>query len=114
MSSTRALDGAQETRAQAYARALEVWAQWLRQWRRTKAPLALHATLICKQIAAEKFAARRTELQADRSARHAMRDARTELALDQMLAQNRRDERASRSAGELIEALADDADAFHG
>jgi hypothetical protein len=38
-------------------------------------PRALHATLNCKQIASEKFAAWRAELQADRSARHAMRDA---------------------------------------
>ena len=92
-----------------------MWGQWLRQWRCTKAPRALHATLIiCKQIAAEKIAAWPAELQADRSARHAMRDARTELALDQMLAQNRCDEPASRSAGELAESLVDDPDAFHG
>jgi hypothetical protein len=88
------INGVRETRAQAYGRALEVWGQWLRHWRRTGAPRALHATLICKQIAAEKFAAWRAELRADRSARHAMRAARNELALDQMLAQIRRDEQA--------------------
>jgi hypothetical protein len=121
MSSTDAVDGVQETRAQAYARALEVWGQWLRQWRRTWGPRALHATLASKQIAAEKFAAWRAELQADRSARHAMRAVRTELALDQTLAQIRRDEQAIKSSGsfasgELAAVLADDpeARAFHG
>ena len=94
MSSTDSVDGVQETRAQAYARALEAWGQWLRQWRRTGAPRALHATLICKQIASEKFAAWRAELRADRSARHAMRATRNALAMDQMLAQIRHDEQA--------------------
>ena len=94
MSSTDSIGGVQETRAQAYARALEVWGQWLRQWRRTGAPRALHATLACKQIASERFASWRAELRADRSARQSMRAARTELALDQMLVQIRRDEEA--------------------
>ena len=49
MSSTGSVGGVQETRAQAYARALEVWGQWLRQWRRTGTPRALHATLACKR-----------------------------------------------------------------
>jgi hypothetical protein len=114
MSSTDSVDGAQETRAQAYARALEAWGQWLRHWRRTGAPRALHATLVCKQIASEKFAAWRAELRADRSARHAMRAARNELALDQMLAQIRREEQAIKSSGlasdELAKVLADDPD----
>ena len=57
MSSTDLVEGMLETRAQAYARALEAWGQWLRQWRRTGAPRALHATLICKEIASERFAA---------------------------------------------------------
>jgi hypothetical protein len=121
MSSTDAVDGVQETDAQPYARALEVWGQWLRQWQRTKTPRALHATLICKQIAAEKFAGWRAELRADRSARHAMRAVRTELALDQTLAQIRRDEQAIKASGglasgELAEVLADDpkGHAFHG
>jgi hypothetical protein len=82
MSSTGSVGGVQETRAQAYARALEVWGQWLRQWRRTGTPRALHATLACKQIASERFAAWRAELRADRSARQSMRAARTELVLE--------------------------------
>ena len=94
MFSTGPVDGVQGTRAQDYARALEAWGQWLQHWRRTGAPRALQATLVCKQIASEKFAAWRAELQADRSARHAMRAARTGLALDQMLAKIRRDEQA--------------------
>ena len=94
MSSTDSVGGVQETRAQAYARALEVWGQWLRQWRRTGAPRALHAALTCKQISSERFAAWRAELRADRSARQSMRVARTERALDQMLVQIRRDEEA--------------------
>jgi hypothetical protein len=104
MSSTDSVGGVQETRAQAYARALEVWGQWLRQWRRTGAPRALHATLACKQIATERFAAWRAELRADRSARQSMRAARSELVLDQMLVQIRRDEEAS----ELARGLAAD------
>jgi hypothetical protein len=104
MSSTGSVGGVQETRAQAYARALEVWGQWLRQWRRTGAPRALHATLACKQIAAERFAAWRAELRADRSVRQSMRAARSELVLDQMLVQIRRDEEAS----ELARGLAAD------
>ena len=98
MSSTDSVGGVQETRAQAYARALEVWGQWLRQWRRTGAPRALHAALTCKQISSERFAAWRAELRADRSARQSMRVARTERALDQMLVQIRRDEEAIESA----------------
>ena len=94
MSSTDSVEGVQETCAQAYARALEAWGQWLRHWRRTGAPRALHATLVCKQIASEKFAAWRAELLADRSARQAVRATRTALALDQTLGQIRRDEQA--------------------
>ena len=83
MSSTDSVEGVQETRAQAYARALEVWGQWLRHWRRTGAPRALHATLICKEIASERFAAWRAELRAERSARQSIRIARTERDLQQ-------------------------------
>jgi hypothetical protein len=101
MSSTGSVGGVQETRAQAYARALDVWGQWLRQWRRTGAPRALHAALTCKQIASERLAAWRAELRADRSARQSMRVARTERALDQMLVQIRRDEEAIESARDL-------------
>ncbi len=81
MSSTDSIGGVQETRAQAYARSLEVWGQWLRQWRRTGAPRALHAALACKQIASERFGAWRAELRADRSARQSMRAA---LAVDNL------------------------------
>ncbi len=98
MSSADSVGGVQETRAQSYARALDVWGQWLRQWRRTGAPRALHAALTCKQIAAERFAAWRAELQADRSARQSMRVARTERALDQMLVQITHDEEAIEAA----------------
>ncbi len=94
MASTDSSDGVQETCARAYDRALDAWGQWLRQWQRTKSPRALHATLVCKRIAAEKFAAWRAELQMQRSARQIMRVARAELGLDQMLYKIRRDERA--------------------
>jgi hypothetical protein len=47
MTSNDALDRGQETCAQAYARSLDVWGQWLRQWRRTGAPHALQTDLIC-------------------------------------------------------------------
>jgi hypothetical protein len=94
MSSTDSVEGVQDTHAQAYARALEVWGQWLRHWRRTGAPRALHATLICREIAGEKLAAWKDELGAHRSVRQAIRAAQAELALDQKLAQIRRDEQA--------------------
>jgi hypothetical protein len=85
MSSTDSVEGVQETRAQAYARALEVWGQWQRHWRRTGAPRALRASLICKQIASERFAAWRAELRTERLARQSIRAARTERVLDRML-----------------------------
>ncbi|MGA9011532.1 MAG: hypothetical protein WB509_03485 [Acetobacteraceae bacterium] len=113
MSSTDSVGGVQETRAQAYARSLEVWGQWLRQWRRTGAPRSLHVALACKQIASERFGAWRAELRADRSARQSMRAARTERVLDQMLVQIRDDEKAIELArglavDNLTGALADD------
>jgi hypothetical protein len=98
MTSNDALDRGQETCAQAYARALDVWGQWLRQWRRTGAPRALQTALICKQIASEKFDVWKAELRTDRSSRQAMRAARTGLSSDKMLHQIRRDERASAHA----------------
>jgi hypothetical protein len=90
MTSTDSVDGSPETCAQAYARALDVWGQWLRQWRRTGAPRSLQATLICKQIASEKFGAWKAELRTGRSSRQAMRAARTELSLDKMLSNQTR------------------------
>ena len=108
MSSTDSVDGVQETRAHAYARALEAWGQWLRQWRRTGAPRALHATLVCKKIASERFAAWRAELRSDRLARQSMRAARAERLLDRMLVQGGRDEQVINSA----EAL--EVSTFHG
>lgn len=108
MSTTDSVEGARETRAQAHARALEVWGQWLRDWRRTGAPRALHATLVCRQIAAERFAAWRAELRSDRLARRSMRAARTERVLEQMLVQTGRDERVIRSAANSAEAPVED------
>ena len=108
MSATDPIEGAQETRAQAHARALDVWGQWLQHWRHTGAPRALHAALVCKQIASERFAAWRAELRADRSARQSMRTARIERVLDQMLVQTGRDEQMIQSASNPAEALADD------
>jgi hypothetical protein len=109
-------DEVQETRAQAYARALEAWGQWLRHWRRTGAPRALHTTLICKEIAAERFAAWRAELRAERSARQSIRIARTERDLEQMLVHAKRDEQAilaTRGLTDLADALTDDGGRAH-
>jgi hypothetical protein len=116
MSTTNSVEGEQETRAQAHARALVVWGQWLQHWRHTGAPRALHATLVCKQIAAERFAAWRAELRSDRLARRSMRAARTERVLDRMLVQGGRDEQVIRSANNVAEALVNDAEVstFHG
>jgi hypothetical protein len=47
MTSNDTLDRGQETCVQAYACSLDVWGQWLRQWRRTGAPHALQTDLIC-------------------------------------------------------------------
>ena len=52
MSSIDLVEG-QETRAQAYTRALEAWGQWLRQMAAHRGATRVHATLICKEIAAE-------------------------------------------------------------
>jgi hypothetical protein len=106
MSTTDSVEGARET--QAHARALAVWGQWLRHWRRTGAPRALHATLVCKKIASERFAAWRAELRSDRLARQSMRAARAERLLDRMLVQGGRDEQVINSA----EAL--EVSTFHG
>jgi hypothetical protein len=108
MSTTDSVEGARETHAQAHARALAVWGQWLRHWRRTGAPRALHATLVCKKIASERFAAWRAELRSDRLARQSMRAARAERLLDRMLVQGGRDEQVINSA----EAL--EVSTFHG
>jgi hypothetical protein len=116
MSTTNSVEGERETRAQAHARALVVWGQWLQHWRRTGAPRALHATLVCKQIAAERFAAWRAELRSDRLARRSMRAARTERVVDQMLVQGGRDEQVIQSAKNSAEALVNDVEVstFHG
>ena len=108
MSISDSVEGTQETRAQGHARALIVWGQWLQHRRRTGAPRALHATLVCKQIASERFAAWRAELRSDRLARRSMRAARSELVLDQMLVQSGCDERVIQSMNNSAEALVDD------
>jgi hypothetical protein len=83
----------------------------LKQWRRTGAPRALHTSLICKQIASERFADWRAELRADRLARRSMRAARAERVLHRMLAvPSARDH----AADELVVARDDpEAGAFH-
>ena len=108
MSTIDSVEGAQETCAQAHARALEVWGQWLRHWQRTGAPRALQASLVCKQIASERFAAWRAELRSDRLVRRSMRAARTERVLEQTLVLTGRDEPAIRSVASSVEALVDD------
>ena len=88
----------QETSAQAYGRALVVWGQWLRHWRRTHDPRALRTALVCQQIAAEKLAVWQAELKLSQSAllaAHEARAARTVLGLDKVvLREIRRDEQA--------------------
>ena len=85
--------------AQAYARALMMWGQWLRHWRLTRDPRALRTTLACKLIAAEKLAIWRAELALYRSvwAARAERAAREEFSLHKVLRQIRRDERVLRA-----------------
>lgn len=90
----------QKTPAQAYGHALAVWGQWLRQWRLTRSPRALHTALICEQIAAEKLADWHGELKLNRSAiraARAERAAREELSLHKIMRQIRRDERELRA-----------------
>jgi hypothetical protein len=90
----------QETTAKAYGRALAVWGQWLRHWRLTRDPRHLRAVLVYRQIAAEKLAVWQAELKLSRSAILAAREervARTELALNTLLRQIRRDERVLRA-----------------
>jgi hypothetical protein len=70
------------------------------------------------EIAAERFAAWRAELRAERSARQSIRIARTERDLEQMLVHAKRDEQAilaTRGLTDLADALADDGEAraFH-
>ena len=67
----------QETSAQTYGRALEVWSQWLRQWRHTRDLRALQAALTCREIAAEKLTIWHAELRVSQSAMQAERTERT-------------------------------------
>lgn len=85
---------------QAYARALQIWGQWLRQWCLTRDPRALRTTLACKLIAAEKLAIWQAELALRRSvwAARAERAAREEFSLHKLLRQIRRDERVLRAS----------------
>lgn len=85
--------------AHAYARALQIWGQWLRHWRLTRDPRALRTTLACKLIAAEKLALWQAELALNRSvwAARVERAAREELSIHRVLRQIRRDERALRA-----------------
>jgi hypothetical protein len=90
----------QETSSQAYGRALSVWGQWLRQYRRTRAPRALQTALVCSEIAAEKLVVWRAELKLNRSAGRAAREEQAErhaLALDAVLREIRDDERVLRA-----------------
>jgi hypothetical protein len=102
----------QETSAQAYGRALAVWGQWLRHWRRTRDPRVLRTALVCRQIAAEKLAVWQAELKLSQSAllaAHERRAARTVLGLDKVvLSEIRRDEQA------LLQALQPIADELAG
>lgn len=85
---------------QAYARALQIWGQWLRHWCLTRDPRALRTTLACKLIAAEKLAIWQAELALRRSvwAARAERAAREEFSLHKLLRQIRRDERVLRAS----------------
>jgi hypothetical protein len=85
---------------QAYARALQIWGQWLRQWCLTRDPRALRTTLACKLIAAEKLAIWQAESALCRSvwAARAERAAREEFSLHKLLRQIRRDERVLRAS----------------
>ncbi len=89
-----------QTSAQAYGRALTVWGQWLRHWGRTSDPRALGPVYVCESIAAEKLAVWQAELKSRQSALLAAREeraARTELAVDKILREIRRDGRALRT-----------------
>ena len=85
--------------AHAYARALQVWGQWLRPWHLTRDPRALRTTLACKLMAAEKLAIWQAELGLRRSvwAARAERAAREEFSIHKVLRQIRRDERVLRA-----------------
>ena len=85
--------------AHAYARALLIWAQWLRHWRQTNDARALRTSLACKLIASEKLAIWQAELALSRSvwAARVERAAREEFSLHKVLRQIRRDERALRA-----------------
>ena len=94
MSSTNSVEGMQETRAQAYARALEAWANGYGNGGAPGRHARFMPPSFCKEIASERFAAWRAELRAERFARQSMRIARTESDLEQMLVHTRRDEQA--------------------
>ncbi len=85
--------------AHAYARAVLIWSQWLRHWRRTHDTRALRTSLACKLIAAEKLAIWQAELGLSRSvwAARAERAAREAFSLHKVLRQIRRDERVLRA-----------------
>lgn len=80
-----------ETNAQAYARAVHVWVTWLRHWRRTRDPRALHAARVCRQNVREILSVRRVELMRRQAA---YRARRADLTLDQTMYQIRSDEMA--------------------
>ena len=80
-----------ETNAQACARAIHVWVTWLRHWRHTRDPRALHAARVCRQNVREILAVRRAELVRRQAA---YRARRADLALDQTMYQIRSDEMA--------------------
>ena len=108
--------------AHAYARALQIWGQWLRHWHLTRDPRALRTTLACKLIAAERLAIWQAELGLRRSvwAARAERAAREEFSIHKVLRQIRRDERVLRATqfdlaleemvSEMIQSAGDEPD----
>jgi hypothetical protein len=108
--------------AHAYARALQIWGQWLRHWHLTRDPRALRTTLACKLIAAERLAIWQAELGLRRSvwAARAERAAREEFSIHKVLRQIRRDERVLRATqfdlalkemvSEIIQSAGDEPD----
>jgi hypothetical protein len=100
-------DPAHSTAAEDYGRALAVWGQWLRQWRRTRDPRALRTALACKRIAVERLAVWQAELRLNRSVRSARteRAVREQLSVHRIMRQIRHDEKELRDALRTIETL---------
>jgi hypothetical protein len=71
-----------EMEANAQARAVQVWIMWLRHWRDTRDPRALHTARIWRAHVREVAATRRAELKAQQAV---YRDRRADLALDEAM-----------------------------